>query len=196
VALDGKAGPERLYAVCSVDPLPFATVEDAMLLAAPAPALGAAAQESAALGGSFFTHHLDVGLRGAADADGDGQVTLAEAFRYTSARTVAQTAATQGGVQHPTYDFRMSGRLVVLGLTIQPGAGTSYRDVADAPLGTAALFDQVVVPRTVEKARSLVPMTGSTFSADEVEIEGSRWRGLPGRAPGHLRAGGAPSPSP
>ncbi|MCX5730058.1 MAG: caspase family protein [Deltaproteobacteria bacterium] len=73
-------------------------------------AVGEAAQESAALGGSFFTHHLDVGLRGAADADGDGQVTLAEAFRYTSARTVAQTAATQSGVQHPTYEFRMSGR--------------------------------------------------------------------------------------
>jgi hypothetical protein len=73
-------------------------------------AVGEAAQESAALGGSFFTHHLDVGLRGAADADGDGQVTLAEAFRYTSARTVAQTAGTQGGVQHPTYEFRMSGR--------------------------------------------------------------------------------------
>jgi hypothetical protein len=73
-------------------------------------AVGESAQESAALGGSFFTHHLDVGLRGAADADGDGQVTLAEAFRYTSARTVAQTAGTQSGVQHPTYEFRMSGR--------------------------------------------------------------------------------------
>jgi hypothetical protein len=73
-------------------------------------AVGEAAQESAALGGSFFTHHLDVGLRGAADADGDGQVTLAEAFRYTSARTVAQTAGTQSGPQHPTYEFRMSGR--------------------------------------------------------------------------------------
>ncbi len=73
-------------------------------------AVGEAAQESAALGGSFFTHHLDVGLRGAADADGDGQVTLAEAFRYTSSRTVAQTAGTQSGPQHPTYEFRMSGR--------------------------------------------------------------------------------------
>lgn len=73
-------------------------------------AVGEAAQESAALGGSFFTHHLDVGLRGAADADGDGQVTLAEAFRYTSARTVAQTATTQSGIQHPTYEFRMAGR--------------------------------------------------------------------------------------
>lgn len=73
-------------------------------------AVGEAAQESAALGGSFFTHHLEVGLRGAADTDGDGQVTLAEAFRYTAAQTVSATAATVTGPQHPTYDFKMSGR--------------------------------------------------------------------------------------
>ncbi len=73
-------------------------------------AVGEAAQESAALGGSFFTHHLEVALRGAGDADGDGLVTLAEAFRYTAAQTVSGTAATRTGPQHPTYEFRMSGR--------------------------------------------------------------------------------------
>jgi hypothetical protein len=73
-------------------------------------AVGEAAQESAALGGSFFTHHLDVALRGAGDADGDGLVTLAEAFRYPAARTLSGTAATTHGPQHPTYDFRMAGR--------------------------------------------------------------------------------------
>jgi hypothetical protein len=51
-----------------------------------------------------------VALRGAGDADGDGQVTLAEAFRYTASRTVANTASTESGPQHPTYEFRMSGR--------------------------------------------------------------------------------------
>lgn len=73
-------------------------------------AIGEAAQESATLGGSFFTFHLDGALRGAADADGDGQVTLIEAFRYTSSRTVTSTAGTDFGAQHPTYDIRMSGR--------------------------------------------------------------------------------------
>jgi Caspase domain len=73
-------------------------------------AVGESAQESMALGGSFFTHHLEVGLRGAADADGDGQVTLAEAFRYTAAQTLSGTSATVAGPQHPTFDFRMSGR--------------------------------------------------------------------------------------
>ena len=73
-------------------------------------AVGEVAQESAALGGSFFTHHLEAALRGAGDADGDGIVTLAEAFRYTAAQTVAGTAGTREGPQHPTYDFKMSGR--------------------------------------------------------------------------------------
>jgi Caspase domain len=73
-------------------------------------AVGESAQESAALGGSFFTHHLEVAVRGAADTDADGRVTLTEAFRYTSARTSAGTSGTVVGPQHPTYAFRMSGR--------------------------------------------------------------------------------------
>jgi len=89
-------------------PLPSNEVEGTAFIASSA--AGEAAQESAAIGGSFFTHHFEVGLRGAADADGDGQVTLAEAFRYTSVRTTSGTAATEAGPQHPTYDIRMSGR--------------------------------------------------------------------------------------
>ncbi|HEY6106752.1 MAG TPA: caspase family protein, partial [Anaeromyxobacteraceae bacterium] len=98
-------------------------------------AVGEAAQESAALGGSFFTHHLEVALRGAGDADGDGLVTLAEAFRYTAARTVSGTAGTRSGPQHPTYEFKMSGRGdVVLAdlrraearLVLPPDPGTLY----------------------------------------------------------------------
>ena len=88
--------------------LPADEVEGTAFIASSA--AGEAAQESAAIGGSFFTHHFEVGLRGAADSDGDGQVTLAEAFRYTSVRTTSGTAATEAGPQHPTYDIRMSGR--------------------------------------------------------------------------------------
>jgi hypothetical protein len=73
-------------------------------------AVGESAQESAALGGSFFTHHLEVALRGAGDLDADGRVTLVEAFSYTSARTAAGTAGTQAGPQHATYELKMSGR--------------------------------------------------------------------------------------
>jgi hypothetical protein len=37
-------------------------------------------------------------------------VTLAEAFRYTASQTVSGTSSTVAGPQHPTFDFRMSGR--------------------------------------------------------------------------------------
>ena len=48
-----------------------------------ASAAGEDAQESDQLGGSFFTHYLLSGLRGAADDNGDQVVTVAEAFSYT-----------------------------------------------------------------------------------------------------------------
>lgn len=89
-------------------PLPVDDVRGTAFIASTA--VGESAQESAAIGGSFFTHHLETALRGAGDADGDGLVTMAEAFRYTSTATVSATSATQTGAQHPTYDFKMSGR--------------------------------------------------------------------------------------
>ena len=67
-----------------------------------------------------------------------------------------------------------AGRLVILGITVQAGAGAEYRDPSDAAITAAAFFDLVVVPRTVVKARSRVPMAGGTFSAEQLEIEGSR----------------------
>jgi hypothetical protein len=124
-------------------PLPTDDVRGTAFIASTA--VGESAQESAAIGGSFFTHHLEVGLRGAADADGDGLVTLAEAFRYTSSKTVSGTAATQSGAQHPTYEFKMSGRGdVVLSdlrkaesrLTLPPDPGVLY--VLRGPRGALA----------------------------------------------------------
>ncbi len=73
-------------------------------------AAGEAAQESDELQGSFFTHHFLSALRGAADFDADGRVTLAEAYRYTLDRTIASTATTLTGIQHPTFNFEMRGK--------------------------------------------------------------------------------------
>ena len=66
-------------------------------------------QESDEIQGSFFTHHLTTGLRGDADQNRDGRVTLDEAYTYAYARTVAATAATRGGAQHPTYEYDLRG---------------------------------------------------------------------------------------
>jgi len=68
-----------------------------------------AAQESDGIGGSFFTHHLVTGLRGAADTSGDRRVTLAEAYQFAFHQTLARTEATQRGPQHPNYDFDLAG---------------------------------------------------------------------------------------
>lgn len=66
-------------------------------------------QESDALGGSYFTHHLASGLLGDADRSGDGEVTLGEAYAYAYSRTVADTADSLAGAQHPTFSFDLAG---------------------------------------------------------------------------------------
>jgi hypothetical protein len=67
-------------------------------------------QESDALRSSYFTHHLVVGLRGAGDADGDGKVSLDEAYRYAYRRTLSATARTRVGSQHVTLETDLSGQ--------------------------------------------------------------------------------------
>lgn len=86
-------------------------------------AAGEDAQESDQLGASIFTHHLLSGLLGAADRDGDGRISVDEAFTYASERTLASTALTLPGPQHPTYRLEMGGRMDLL-LT-EPGAQRS-----------------------------------------------------------------------
>jgi len=68
------------------------------------------AQESDQLGGSVFTHYLQLGLSGLADRNEDGNVSLGEAFDYASERTVATTLGTATGPQHPTFRLDIQGR--------------------------------------------------------------------------------------
>src|SRR3954469_3651133 len=66
-------------------------------------------QESRALAGSVFTHHLVSGLRGAADEDGDHQVTVSEAYHYAYERTRADTAPTTAP-QRPAFRYELTGQ--------------------------------------------------------------------------------------
>lgn len=68
-----------------------------------------AAQESDRIGASFFTHYLNAGLRGAADASQDGRVTLHEAYQYAYHETLERTEKTAGGPQHAGYDMGIAG---------------------------------------------------------------------------------------
>lgn len=69
-----------------------------------------AAQESDVIKGSYFTHYLVSGLRGAADNSNDGKITLNEAYQYAYNETLAKTEKTLTGAQHPSYDIQLSGR--------------------------------------------------------------------------------------
>lgn len=68
------------------------------------------AHESERLLGSFFTHHLVAGLRGAADPRGDGVVTVGDAFAYARERTIRDTSAVSTEPQHPSFFMNLRGR--------------------------------------------------------------------------------------
>jgi len=67
------------------------------------------AQESDSLRGSYFTHYLVSGLRGAADLKGEGIVTLNDVYAFAFKKTLASTEKTEYGPQHPAYDISLSG---------------------------------------------------------------------------------------
>jgi hypothetical protein len=70
---------------------------------------GEPAQEWGYLGGALFTHHLFAALRGAADFDNDGNITLTEAYSYAYRHTVVDAAHASSRPQRPSFDFRFSG---------------------------------------------------------------------------------------
>jgi hypothetical protein len=69
-----------------------------------------------------------------------------------------------------------AGSLGVLGLTVQTNGQTEYRDASDAALSASAFFAAVTEGRTVVKARGrdASALSGTTFTAEQLEIEGSR----------------------
>lgn len=96
---------------------------------------GESSQESDRLRGSFFSHHLVNALRGAADRNGDGRVTLGEAYDYTYAQTLRSSGQTLA-LQHPTYwfDVKGSGELVLT------TAGEGNRSSSRLRLGPASMY--------------------------------------------------------
>jgi hypothetical protein len=97
-------------------------------------------QESDLLGGSYFSHHLASGLMGDADRSGDGQVTLFEAYSHAYARTVADTADSSAGPQHPTFSYDLAGNGDVV-LTDLRTRAEGLLLPAPAPSGTYYFVD-------------------------------------------------------
>ncbi len=97
-------------------------------------------QESDLIGASYFSYHLATGLIGSADQNVDGRVSLSEAYAYAYERTVASTADSSGGPQHPTFSFDLAGNGdLVLTDVVQRKEG--LRVPATAPKGTYFLID-------------------------------------------------------
>ncbi len=95
---------------------------------------GEAAQESDQMAGAIFTHFLLSGLRGAADQDGDGRVTLSELYAYAYRRTLLRTGGS-ALLQHPSavIDLRGAGEVVLSTLAAasasleMPGGADRYQ---------------------------------------------------------------------
>ncbi len=79
-------------------------------------------QESDEIKGSFFTHALVSGLLGAADENGDGRVTLDEAYRYAYETTLRASSRTLAGMQHPTFQYEVRGQGDLVLATLEPKA--------------------------------------------------------------------------
>lgn len=67
------------------------------------------AHEDPGLRGGIFTHYFVSGLRGAADRDRNGRVTLGELYRYTYIRTLERTILSAYGPQRARVRKQISG---------------------------------------------------------------------------------------
>jgi hypothetical protein len=143
------------------------------------------AHESLALRGSFFTHHWNAGLRGAADRNADDKVTVGEAFEYARALTIRDTALETETPQHPSFRFNLRGRGDPPLAELSPGSSVIELGQASGPLqvihlGTGLLV--VELPPGKRRVRvSLSPgrylvrrRAGDTVTAREVRLAAGR----------------------
>jgi hypothetical protein len=122
------------------------------------------ALESQEIGGSFFSHHLVSGLRGAADASGDGRVTLAEAYQYAFVNTLSATSDTLAGPQHPGYEYGLRGQGELVLTDVRRRAAS-----LELPRG----FDRVVV---TAQERGQVVAEVRPSAARRIAVPAGRYR--------------------
>jgi Caspase domain len=136
------------------------------------------AQESDDLRGSFFTHALISGLLGAADANGDGAVTLGEAYPHAYEATLRATSRTLAGTQHATFRHEMHGLSDVVLTWLKARA----RGVLAIPAGRDYLVMQG------ESHGAVVADVGARDAGRQVSLRPGTYF-VRGRASGHLLEG-------
>jgi hypothetical protein len=127
---------------------------------------GESSQESDRLRASFFSHHLVNALRGAADRNGDGKVTLSEAYAYSYAQTLKSSGQTLS-LQHPTYsyDVKGSGDLVLTSLS---GAEQNIARLRLSEAGTYLVTEEkesgsVVAELTTFRDHAVIALPRGTY---------------------------------
>jgi hypothetical protein len=88
--------------------------------------------------GALFTLHWTAGMRGAADENADGQISLEEAYSYAYTQTLNSTLLSPSGAQHPTFRWEVSGRQDVILARLQGTTSLTLRAQED---GDFVLFD-------------------------------------------------------
>jgi hypothetical protein len=142
-------------------------------------------QESEHLRSSYFTHHLLVGMRGAGDANRDGQVSVDEAYRYAYHQTLLATAATAVGGQHVTLEVDLKGHGEVP-LSF-PRVATASIELPAALSGHALVSDKRAKAVVAETHKVKGTPTRIAVAPGEYEVlvrEGDRIRRCPATAPG------------
>ena len=138
-------------------------------------------QESDEIKGSFFSHALISALLGAADDNGDGRVTLDEAYRYAYEATLRASSRTLFGLQHPTFQYELRGQGDLVLATLNADAPSRAR--VELPPGRAWLLFQNTQEGAVvaevgahDKSRRLSVRAGRYFvrgRGPDVLFEGS-----------------------
>lgn len=144
------------------------------------------AYEVRTLGGSIFTSHWIMALRGAGDRNRDGQVTLFEAYNYAYDRTSGYSAETLARPQHPSFQIDLTGARDVMLARLLKSSGLLFRgcppgnyNVLDLgrghPIGELRVPEGEEFSLALERGRYRVqylPAKGRPLSAD-VELPAS-----------------------
>ncbi|MFT3698211.1 MAG: caspase family protein [Kofleriaceae bacterium] len=144
-------------------------------------------QESEQLKSSYFTHHLLVGLRGAGDANGDGEVTIDEAYRYAYHQTLLATAETAVGGQHVTFEAELKGHGDVA--LSYPRAATSQITLPARMEGKTLVEDRrahVVVAETYKAKGAAVRIAVAPGDYNVLVRHGNALSRCPLAAPGEV----------
>lgn len=134
------------------------------------------AYEVKTLGGSIFTSHWIMALRGAGDRNRDGQVTLFEAYNYAYDRTSGYSAETLDRPQHPSFQMDLTGaRDMTLARLLKSTTGILFQGCP------AGLYNVVDMQRGIQIGELRIPQ-GEEFT---LALEPGRYRVQyqPGRGP-------------